>query len=100
MTFGTVFPLAIVAVAIVVPIAREYAAFRREWGIGRVAALGTAFTLFPALALALVLSQPLGAWPALQWLTTIVATIVAYSAATALLRPSAPDAQPVRQRSR
>ena len=69
MTLGTASPLAILAVAVVVPLVREYAAFRREWG-DRPARprSATAFTLFPALALGLAVSQPLAAWPALQWL--------------------------------
>jgi hypothetical protein len=88
MTLGALLPLAVVAVAVVAPLVREYLAFRREWGAGRLAALGTTFTLVPALALGLALTQPLAGRPALQWLGTVVLTILAYSLATAALRPA------------
>ena len=87
MTIETAFPLAIVALAVVLPLAREYAAFRREWGIGRLAALGTAFSLFPALGVGVAVSQPLAAQPVAQWVAAVAVTLVAYSLAVALLRP-------------
>jgi hypothetical protein len=88
MTFAAALPLAVLAVAVLLPLGREYRAFRLEWGLGRVAALGTAFTLFPALWLGLALSAPLAGRPALQWLATVVVAILAYSLATAVLRPT------------
>ena len=88
MTFAAALPLAVLAVAVLVPLVREYLAFRREWGVGRVAALGTAFTLFPALWLGLALTAPLAGRPTLQWLATVAVTILAYSLATAVLRPA------------
>jgi len=97
MTLEAVLPLAVLAVAVVAPLTREYVAFRREWGVGRLAALGTSFTLFPALALGLALTAPLAGRPALQWLGTVVLTILAYSLATAALRPAL---APVPRRSR
>jgi hypothetical protein len=87
MSFETALPLAILAVAVLVPLGREYAAFRREWGIGRLAALGTAFSLFPALGVGVAVSQPLAGRPAAQWIAAVAATLLAYSLAVALLRP-------------
>ncbi len=87
MTLESAFPLVILALAVLVPLGREYAAFRREWGIGRLAALGTAFSLFPALGVGLAVSQPLAAQPAAQWTVTVVVTLVAYALAVAALRP-------------
>ena len=94
MTLTAALPLAVLAVAVFLPLAREYLAFRREWGFGRVAALGTAFTLFPALWLGLALTTPLAGRPALHWLATVVVTILAYSLATAALRPALAPAPP------
>ena len=87
MTLETALPLAIVALAVLVPLGREYADLRREWGIGRLAALGTAFSLFPALGLGLAVSQPLAAQPVAQWAVTVVVTLLAYALAVAVLRP-------------
>ena len=86
MTFTAALPLAVIAVAVLLPLAREYLAFRRDWGVGRVAALGTAFTLFPALWLGLALTAPLSGRPALQWLATVVVTILTYSLAIAAVQ--------------
>jgi len=91
------FPLVILALAVLVPLGREYAAFRREWGIGRLAALGTGFSLFPALGVGVAVSQPLAAQPALQWGVTVVVTLLAYALAVAALRPRL---TPVRGESR
>jgi hypothetical protein len=88
MTLTAALPLAVIAVAVLLPLAREYIAFRREWALGRVAALGTAFTLFPSLWLGLAVTAPLAGRPALQWLATVVVTILAYSLAVAVLRPA------------
>ena len=87
MTLETAFPLTILALAVMVPLVREYAAFRREWGIGRLAALGTAFSLFPALGVGLAVSQPLAARPAAQWAAAVAVTRLAYALAVARLRP-------------
>jgi len=91
------FPLVILALAVLVPLGREYAAFRREWGIGRLAALGTALSLFPALGVGLAVSQPLAAQPAVQWVVIVIATLLAYALAVAALRPRL---TPVRVESR
>ena len=87
MTLESAFPLVILALAVLVPLGREYAAFRREWGIGRLAALGTAFSLFPALGVGLAVSQPLAVQPAAQWIVTVIVTLLAYALAVAVLRP-------------
>ena len=85
-------PLAVVALAVVVPLVREYAEFRREWGLGRLGAALAAGTLFPSLALGFAVALPLAERPALQWATTVVATIAAYSLATAAVRPALTEA--------
>jgi len=100
MTIETAFPLALVALAVFVPLGREYAAFRREWGAGRLAALGTAFSLFPALGIGLAVSQPLAATPAAQWGVTVVATLLAYALAVAALRPRVTPARVETRRER
>jgi hypothetical protein len=87
-------PLGLVALAVVVPLLREYTAFRREWGLGRLGAALVAATLFPALALGFAVALPLAGRPALQWATTVVATVAAYSLATAAVRPALSEAPP------
>lgn len=90
------FPLAIVVAAIVVPLAREYCEFHREWGLGRLGALLTSLMLFPALGVGSALALPLAATPALQWTVTVVVTVGVYSVATSALRP---EGEPAPQRS-
>ncbi len=91
---STLPPLAVVALAVVLPLVREYAEFRREWGLGRLGAALAAATLFPSLALGFAGALPLAERPALQWATTVTATIAAYSLATAAIRPSLSQAPP------
>ncbi len=86
-------PLAVVAAVVLVPLAREYAAFRREWGLGRLGAAATACTLFPALAFGVAASLPLAETPVLQWLAAVVLTAGAYSAVTAAFRPPVAEAR-------
>jgi hypothetical protein len=90
--------IGVVAVAVVAPLAREYVDFRRDWGLGRLGAALASLTLFPALGVGLAVSLPLAEIPAVRWSATVVLTIVAYSAATAALRPAL--ATEARQRSR
>jgi hypothetical protein len=97
MTPETAFPLVILALAVFVPLGREYLAFRREWGIGRLAALGTSFSLFPALGVGLAISLPLAAHPPVRWIATVIVTLLAYALAVAVLRPRLAPA-PVRSR--
>jgi hypothetical protein len=72
--------LAIGAV-VLVPLAREYADFRRSWGLGRVGALATTALVLPAFAVSFALSLPLASQPALQWAASVGATLVVYSLA-------------------
>ncbi len=81
-------PLALAAALVLVPLVREYLAFRRDWGLGPLAALLATLTVIPALALGFAAAAPLAPEPVLQWATTVVVTIVGYSLATAALRPS------------
>ena len=72
--------LAIGAV-VLLPLAREYADFRRSWGLGRAAALATTGLVVPAFAVSFALSLPLASKPALQWAAIVGATLVVYSLA-------------------
>jgi hypothetical protein len=90
-------PVGLVACAVLVPLGREYAAFRREWGLSRTGALLAVGTLVPALGVGLAAGLPLVETPALQWCVTVVATIAAYSAATAALRPTLATSAPRRR---
>lgn len=72
--------LAIGAV-VLVPLAREYADFRRSWGLGRAGALATTALVLPAFAVSFALSLPLASRPALQWAAIVGATLVVYSLA-------------------
>jgi hypothetical protein len=88
MILATALPIGIVAAAVLVPLVREYVAFRREWGLSRAGAFLAAGTLFPSLGIGLAASLPLLERPALQWSAAVVVTIAVYSLATAALRPS------------
>ena len=95
MTAMTAFPpLGVVLLAVVVPLVREYAEFRREWGVGRVGAVLAAATLIPSLALGFAVALPLAGRPVLQWATTVAVTVAAYSLATAVARPALSEAPP------
>jgi hypothetical protein len=80
-------PLVAFAVAVVLPLVREFREFRRDWGFGRLPALLTSLLLFPALGVGTAVALPLPVAPALQWTITVVVTIAVYSAATSALRP-------------
>jgi hypothetical protein len=75
--------LGILAVAglVLVPLFREYADFRRAWGLGRAAALGVTGLVVPAVGIGVVVALPLAAWPYAQWGVTIVVSLAAYSLA-------------------
>ncbi|MDQ3865341.1 MAG: hypothetical protein M3304_00715 [Actinomycetota bacterium] len=85
-------PLAVVALAVVLPLVREYAEFRRDWGLGRLGAALAAATLFPSLALGFAVALPLAERPALQWAATVAVTMAAYTLATAAVRPALTEA--------
>jgi hypothetical protein len=69
------------AALIVVPLVREYADFRRGWGLGRLAALGLTGLIVPAVAVGLTLALPFAAWPFVQWGVTVAAALAVYSLA-------------------
>jgi hypothetical protein len=87
MTVLAALPVALLAAFVVLPLVREYAELRREWGLSRLGALGAATTLFPSLALGLAISLPLEGTPAARWLVAVAVTIATYSLALAALRP-------------
>jgi hypothetical protein len=86
MELANLIVFAPLAAAVFVPLAREYAEFRREWGLGRFASLLTTLLVLPALALGFAVSLPLALEPALQWAMTVTVTVAAYSLATSALR--------------
>ena len=93
MTAVTSFtPLGLVALAVLLPLAGEYADLRRRWGLSRLGATLAASTVVPSLALGVALALPLAERPVLQWGATIAVTLAAYSLTTAALRPALPEA--------
>jgi hypothetical protein len=83
------FVIALLAAIIFVPLAREYGDLRRSFGLSRAAALATTSLVLPAFAVGLTLALPLESQPALQWLATVVGTLVVYSLATRAIAASA-----------
>jgi hypothetical protein len=82
-----------------VPLAREYADLRRTSGLSRAGALGTTALVVPSFTVGLVLSLPLSAQPALQWLTIVCATIAVYSLAARAIVSNASDVETAPSRS-
>jgi hypothetical protein len=83
---------------VLVPLAREYVDFRRGWGLGRCRALATTALVLPSFAVGVALALPFAAHPGLQWLVTVLATLVVYSIAVRAVEGSispahAPDAR-------
>ena len=72
---------ALVAALVIGPLAREYADFRRSWGLGRAAALGVTGLVVPAVGIGIVAAAPLAAWPYAQWGVTVAAALLVYSLA-------------------
>jgi len=70
-----------VAAIVVVPLVREYADFRRAWGLGRLSALGVTGLVVPAIAIGLAVALPFSQWPFVQWGVTVAAALAAYSLA-------------------
>jgi hypothetical protein len=70
-----------VAGLVLVPLAREYADFRRSWGLGRAAALGVTGLVVPAVGIGIAAAAPLGAWPYVQWGVSVAAALLVYSLA-------------------
>lgn len=56
--------IAPLAAVVLLPLAREYADFRNEWGLSRVAALATTLLVLPALAVGLSVSLAFAQEPA------------------------------------
>jgi len=69
------------AALVVVPLLREYADFRRAWGLGRLAALGLTGLVVPAVVVGLAVALPFAAWPFVQWGVTVATALAAYSLA-------------------
>ena len=70
-----------VAGLVLVPLAREYADFRRSWGLGRAGALLTTLLVLPSVGIGLAVAAPLAERPTVQWGVTIAAALTAYSLA-------------------
>jgi hypothetical protein len=77
---GIVGILAVTAL-VVVPLFREYADFRRAWGLGPLGALGLTGLVVPAVGIGIAVALPLAAWPFVQWGVTVAAALAAYSLA-------------------
>lgn len=89
---------AAIGAVVLVPLVREYAEFRRDWGLGRAGALATTALVLPSLAVGFALALPLAERPGIQWLVTVVATLAVYSAAVrAVEQVVEPAAEPGRR---
>ena len=89
---------AAIGAVVLVPLAREYAEFRRDWGLGRAGALATTALVLPSLAVGFALALPLAERPGIEWLVTVVATLAVYSAAVrAVEQVVEPAAEPGRR---
>jgi hypothetical protein len=73
--------IVVVAGLVLVPLAREYADFRRARGLGRAAALGVTGLVVPAVGIGIAAAAPLAAWPYAQWGVTVAAALLVYSLA-------------------
>ena len=89
---------AAIGAVVLVPLVREYAEFRRDWGLGRAGALATTALVLPSLAVGFALALPLAERPGIEWLVTVVATLAVYSAAVrAVEQVVEPAAEPGRR---
>ena len=83
----------VVAGLVLVPLAREYADFRRSWGLGRAAALGVTALVVPAVGVGIGAAAPLADSPWAQWAVTVGVALAAYSLAVRAVRAALdPDA--------
>jgi len=73
--------LALLAVVLAIPLAREYVDLRRSCGLTRLPALATTALVLPASAAGAVLTSPLASQPAAQWTATVLFALLAYSLA-------------------
>lgn len=77
---------------VLVPLAREYADFRRSWGLGRAASLGVTALVVPAVGIGIVAAAPLAGSPWLQWGVTVAVALAVYSLAVRAVRAALPGA--------
>jgi hypothetical protein len=85
--------LSLVGLALLAPLAREYADLRRSSGLSRATALGTTMLVLPAIGIGFAVGLPLTSRPALQWIVTVLAALLVYSAAVAGVRSAASPAE-------
>jgi hypothetical protein len=93
----TYLPLALIAAVVIVPLAREYADFRRTWGLGAVASLATTLLVLPALGVGLAIGVRLDTSFEVQWAATVVVTLAVYSLAAAGVRNAVEPARSPRR---
>ena len=93
----TYLPLVLVAAVVLVPLGREYADFRRTWGLTRVASAATTLLVLPALGAGLALAYRVGGSYELQWVTAVVVTLAVYSVAAAAVRSALEPARSPRR---
>ena len=82
----TYLPLALVAGVVLVPLGREYADFRRTWGLSRLASFMTTLLVLPSLGVGLAVATRFAATFEVQWVATVAVTIALYSLAAAAVR--------------
>jgi hypothetical protein len=91
--------LALLAVVLAIPLAREYLDLRRGSGLGRLPALATTTLVLPASAAGVVLTSPLASRPAAHWTATVLFALLAYSLATRAIVARASSAATAPSRS-
>jgi hypothetical protein len=91
--------LALLAGVILLPLAREYSDLRHSFALSRLGALATTSLVAPAFAVATIMTVPLAAHPAAQWLSQVAATLVVYSLAARAIVASASAAGTAPSRS-
>ena len=97
MGLVTYLPLALIAAVVLVPLGREYADFRRTWGLTRVGSLATTLLVLPALGVGLAIGLRFGGPVEIQWAATVAVTFAAYSLGTAAVRNALESAQSPRR---
>lgn len=94
-----VFVLLPLAAIVIWPLWREWSDLRRSFGLSRLGALAVTSLVLPSFVVATVLSLPLAAHPAAQWLTIVGTTLVLYSFAARATAASAASAETAPSRS-
>ena len=95
MTAATLIALSALAAVILLPLAREYMDFRREWGFTRLGALATTLLIVPSFAVGLGAAAPLEE-AAASWTATVVVTFACYSLAASAVRGASASEAPRR----